>query len=230
MKALSALVHVFTALGAVCALLATQAVFTHDPAMLFVWLYVALIIDAVDGTLARAVDVHGNLPRFSGERLDLVIDYLTYVFVPVLALIEWRFLEGWIGSLLAAGILLSSLFHFSDMKSKSQDNCFIGFPAIWNIFAFYAFALAAPAWVVEASAAIAILATFLPMHWVHPLRVVQLRPLTLLATGLAAIAGVVTLMEGPPAPPWVQALLIAVAMYYVALALYFWHQAAAGSH
>lgn len=222
MKGLSALVHLFTALGAVCALLATEAVIARDATALFVWLYVALIIDAVDGTFARAVDVTANLPRFSGERLDLVIDYLTYVFVPVLALLQWRYLESMWGSALAAGILLSSLFHFSDLASKTKDNCFVGFPAIWNIFAFYAFALDPAPWVVGFCAAIAIAATFLPLPWVHPLRVERLRTPTLAATAVGAMAGVLALIGGPPASPLVKAVLIAVAVYYVGLAIYFW--------
>ena len=82
----------------------------------------ALVIDAVDGSLARAVDVEANLPRFSGERLDLVIAYMTYVFVPVLALLHAKVLTGWIGQGLAGLILLSSLYHFSDTESKTEDN------------------------------------------------------------------------------------------------------------
>jgi phosphatidylcholine synthase len=222
---LSALVHLFTALGAVCALLAAEAAITGDARALFFWLYVALVIDAIDGTFARAVNVVENLPRFSGERLDLVIDYLTYVFVPAMALLQWHYLDGWLGSLIAAGILLSSLFHFSDLKSKSKDNCFVGFPAIWNIFAFYAFALDARTWLVEVCAAVAILATFLPLPWVHPLRVARMRTATVIVTLVAALAGVVTLVDGPPAPPLVQAVLVAVAIYYVGLALYFWQLA-----
>lgn len=221
-KGLSALVHVFTALGAVCALFATEAVIARDATALFFWLYVALIIDAVDGTFARAVDVVGNLPRFSGERLDLVIDYLTYVFVPVLALLQWHYLDGPLGSALAAGILLSSLFHFADLDSKTEDNCFVGFPAIWNLFAFYVFALDPGATVVAAFATLAIAATFLPLPWVHPLRVVKLRTITLAVTTAAAAAGIVALLQGFPASPVLRLTLIAVAVYYTGLALYFW--------
>lgn len=222
MKGLSALVHLFTALGAVCALLATEAVIARDATALFVWLYVALVIDAVDGTFARAVNVADNLPRFSGERLDLVIDYLTYVFVPVLALLQWHYLEGPAGSVLAAGILLSSLFHFSDLDSKTKDNCFVGFPAIWNIFAFYAFALDPSPRTVALFTLIAICATFLPLPWVHPLRVAKLRTVTVAVTIAAGVAGIVALFGGLPAAPAVKAALVGVAIYYVGLALYFW--------
>ena len=93
---------------------------------------------------ARKAKVQLWLPRFSGDRLDLVIDYLTYVFVPALALLQAGFLQGAWGLVLAALILLSSLFHFSDTESKADDYSFVGFPAIWNLVAFYVFAFALP--------------------------------------------------------------------------------------
>lgn len=225
MRVLAALVHVFTAFGIVCALFATHAVIEGDIRRVFVWLAIALVIDAVDGTMARRVNVTAQLPRFSGERLDLVIDYVTYVFVPVLALLHARHLEGTAGTLLASGILLSSLFHFSDLNSKTKDNCFVGFPAIWNIFAFYIFALAPPGWVTMIATATGIAATFVPMPWIHPLRVTALRPLTLAITGLASVAGTVTLVQDFPASPLSKVILIAAAAYYAGLAIVWWRRA-----
>src|SRR5215470_14155118 len=129
----AALVHVFTALGAVCAFLATQAIVAGAWETAFAWLGVAAAVDGLDGTLARRVGVKHYLPRFSGDRLDLIIDYLTYVFVPTFALLQAGFLQGAWGFGLAALILLSSLFHFSDTESKAADHSFIGFPAVWNL-------------------------------------------------------------------------------------------------
>jgi phosphatidylcholine synthase len=203
-------------------LFATDAIFSNDAQRLFVWLAIALVIDGIDGTFARAVDVKSRLPRFSGERLDLVIDYVTYVFVPVLALVHWKYLDGLIGSLLAAGILLSSLFHFSDEDSKSAENCFVGFPAIWNIVAFYVFALDPAPSITLPIVALLIAATFVPMPWVHPLRVVALRPLTLIVTGVAGIAGFAALANGFPATPLWQGVLVAAALYYSVLAVFWW--------
>lgn len=225
MQVLAAFVHVFTALGAVCALFATDAIFSNDAQRLFIWLAIALFIDGIDGTFARAVDVKTRLPRFSGERLDLVIDYVTYVFVPVLALIHWKYLDGVLGSVLAGGILLSSLFHFSDEASKTKDNCFVGFPAIWNIVAFFVFALDPPQWVTLPAIAGLIAATFVPMPWVHPLRVVTLRPVTLAVTAVATIAAIAILANGFPAPFFWQCILSAVAIYYVVLAVAWWLKA-----
>jgi phosphatidylcholine synthase len=160
------------------------------------------------------------LPRFSGERLDLVIDYLTYVVVPALALLQAGFLRGSIGLTLAALILLSSLFHFSDTESKAHDHSFVGFPAIWNLVAFYIFAFH----LSETAAALLVLTcvilTFVPLKWVHPMRTPHLRPLTLAATAVWSAAAVAALITGFPAPVWAQVALAAVGVYGVGLTLY----------
>ncbi len=167
----AAAVHLFTALGAVCALFAIHAVLDGKYEVAFVWLGVAFIIDGIDGTFARAVDVGRRLPDFSGEKLDLVVDYVTYVFVPALALQLGGYLPGVWGGVLAGLILLSSLFHFSHLGSKADDHCFVGFPAVWNVVAFYIFAFALPGWAVSGLILLCVGFTFVPMRWLHPLRV-----------------------------------------------------------
>jgi phosphatidylcholine synthase len=215
----AALVHVFTALGAVCALLATRALLERHWEEAFAWLGVALLIDGTDGTFARMTDVSGRLPRFSGERLDLIVDYLTYVFVPVLALLLAGYLPGFFGLVLASLILLSSLFHFSDTASKSEDYSFVGFPAIWNAVAFYIFALDMPAWAAAACVLTCVVLTFVPMHWAHPMRTPTLRLLTLAAVLLWAIASALALWQGFPASGAVQGTLAVVAAYGIGLTL-----------
>jgi phosphatidylcholine synthase len=217
----AALVHVFTALGAVCALLASIALTRHEWVAMFFWLGVAVIVDAVDGPMARAVRVDTVLPRFSGERLDLVIDYLTYVFIPALALWEAGYLQGLPGTMLAGGIVTSSLFHFSDMESKTEDNCFVGFPAVWNVVAFYVFAFDMSLPATAAVVALLIAFTFVPLKWVHPVRVVAFRVPTLCALVLWAFASLWTLWHGFPAPFLAKAMLLGVALYGLGLCL--WH-------
>jgi phosphatidylcholine synthase len=221
LRSAAALVHVFTALGAACALFAALAVAERSWEMVFVWLGVALIVDAIDGPMARWFGVKKELPRFSGDRLDLVVDYVTYVFVPVLALLQAGFLTGWFGMVLAVGVLLSSLYHFSDVGSKDKDNAFVGFPAIWNLVAFYFFALEASVPVAGAITMLCIALTFVPSRWVHPVRVVFLRPLTAAVTGAWTVAAIVATWKGFPADPATGAVLLAVAVYFVALSL-FW--------
>jgi phosphatidylcholine synthase len=180
----------------------------------------AVVIDGVDGALARRVRVHERLPRFSGDRLDLVVDYVTYVFVPALALLQAGFLVGWWGVTLAGLILLSSLFHFCDTASKAGDNSFVGFPAVWNLVAFYVFAFdlsqAATAALVLACVAL----TFVPLKWVHPLRTVRLRPVTMAAAVLWGLAAAAVLWSGFPAGPWAGAVLLLAAGYGVGLTAY----------
>jgi phosphatidylcholine synthase len=216
----AALVHLLTALGVVCALMATRAVLSGTWEVAFAWLGLALLVDGIDGTFARLARVSEHLPRFSGERLDLIIDYLTYVFVPVLALLQAGYLQGGTGLLLAALILLSSLFHFSDLESKAADHRFIGFPAIWNLVAFYVFALDLSRISTGLVVGVCVILTFIPLKWVHPLRTVALRPVTLLAGVLGSAAAASVLWWGFPAGSWEKAVLLSTAAYALALTLY----------
>lgn len=212
-------VHLFTATGSICALLAVWAATDGAYERAFIWLLVALVIDAVDGALARAVDVEVNLPRFSGERLDLVVDYVTYVFVPVLILVQSGILQGLLGRCLAGSILLSSLYHFADTESKTEDNCFVGFPAVWNLVAFCLLAWDMRGGWAAILVAVLVVLTFVPMRWVHPMRVKRLFAVNVgvMAAGLAASAWV--LWRGFPASSWTGAILAAASLYYLAIAL-----------
>ena len=215
----AALVHVFTALGAVCALFAMSAVIAGAWEQVFIWLGIALIIDGLDGTFARITKVAECLPRFSGERLDLVIDYVTYVFIPAFALLQAGYLSGPVGMLLASLILLSSLFHFSDTESKTEDYSFVGFPAIWNIVAFYAFAFHMPSWLAGALVLVCVALTFVPLPWAHPLRTPGLWPMTFGLTALWCIAALFTISSGFPASRMEQIVYVVAAAYGLVLAL-----------
>lgn len=217
-RAAAALVHAFTASGAVCAMLAIMAVMDGAWVACFVWLGVALIIDGIDGTFARMAQVKTRLPRFSGERLDVVVDYVTYVFVPALALSKSGLL-GPGGDWLAALILMSSLYHFADNGSKTDDHCFVGFPAIWNIVAFYIFSLPMPPWLASALVVVCALLTFVPLRWLHPMRVARLFWLNMLATVAWLLAAALTLSRGFPASWGPAAVLLAVAVYALWLTL-----------
>jgi phosphatidylcholine synthase len=195
-------------------------VFAGTWEQVFVWLGLALIVDGIDGTFARMADVSTKLPRFSGDRLDLVVDYVTYVFVPALALSQAGYLGGnALSVMLASLILLSSLFHFSDTESKSDDHCFVGFPAIWNIVAFYVFAFHMPVWAVALLVLACVVLTFVPLRWAHPLRTPLLWPVTFGLTGLWVLASSVTIWSGFPAGPFSKAILLLGAVYGVGLAL-----------
>lgn len=218
----AASVHLLTATGAVLALLALRAVETHDWQMMFVWLGIALVVDAIDGPLARWVGVKEVLPRFSGERLDLIVDYLAYVVVPAFALTEATLLPEGTRLPPTIAILLSSLFHVADLNSKTEEGYFVGFPAIWNIVLLYLFVLEPAPLVSLLIVAFFVAFTFVPLLAVHPFRVERLRPLsclvTLVWTGTAAIA-----VANPfPSPLWIQILLLLSAAYFTGVGLYRW--------
>ncbi len=213
----AASVHVLTASGAVFALLALQAVAAGDTRTMFVWLGVTLVIDAADGPLARLVNVKEVLPRFSGERLDLIVDYLTYVVVPALALIETDLLPEAFRLPAAAAILLSSLYHVSDVESKTEEGYFVGFPAIWNIVLLYLFALSPPPYVSLAIIAGLVALTFIPILCIHPFRVARLRPLTCVVTALWIAAATIAVTRPFPSPLWIQTLLLATAAYFAVI-------------
>lgn len=213
-------VHAFTASGAVCAWLATLAMLDQAFERGFAWLGLAFLIDGIDGTLARMVRVKERLPRFSGEVLDLVVDYVTYVFVPVLALHRAGLLPGKPGVVLSAAILLSALFHFSDTASKDQDYHFIGFPAVWNVVAFYAIAFAAGPGATAAVVVSCVVLTFLPWRWVHPMRVTEWRGLTIAATLAWSAAAMAAVVRGFPVGRLEGGVLLLVAAYGVGLSLW----------
>lgn len=164
-------VHAFTATGAVLALLALAAVEGGRWREALLWLLAALVVDGIDGTLARKARVAERLPRIDGSALDLVVDYLTYVFVPAWFLLKLGAFPASAALPLAMLILLSSLYTFARRDMKTEDGYFRGFPALWNIVALYIYAAAAPQWLAAAIVLVLAVLTFAPVHAVHPLRV-----------------------------------------------------------
>jgi phosphatidylcholine synthase len=209
-------VHIFTALGAGVALIALlEAVREHWAAM-FWWLGVALVIDAVDGPIARRLDVVRVQPNWSGEVLDLVVDFVTYVFVPAYAIAASGLLLPLAAPLLGAGIAVSGALYFADRRMKAEDNHFRGFPGLWNIAAFYLFLLhLPPAW-SSLGMAVLIALTFAPFHVIHPVRVVRLRWLTLLLMGVGGVLAAIALANDFHVSAAVTAGLCLIAVYVVA--------------
>ena len=208
-------VHIFTAMGAGVALLALlEAVREHWAAM-FGWLGFALVIDALDGPIARRLDVVRVQPNWSGEVLDLVVDFVTYVFVPGYAITASGLLLPVAAPLLGAGVVVSGALYFADRRMKAADNHFRGFPALWNAAAFYLFLLhLSPALSSLAVAALIVL-TFVPVHVLHPVRVVRWRGLTLSLIGIWAVLAIFTLASDFDVGAPVTIGLCAIAAYIV---------------
>lgn len=165
------LVHMFTASGAMLALFSLIAIEQRQWRLALLWLFVALVVDGIDGTFARWARVKEQAARVDGDTLDLVVDYLTYVFVPTLFIWRAGLVPAPIALWLLAAIHFSSLYLFARTDMKSDDGYFRGFPALWNLVAFYLFALGlSPAAGAIIVCALAVL-TFAPVHFVHPFRV-----------------------------------------------------------
>jgi phosphatidylcholine synthase len=184
-------VHVLTASGAVLAFLALLAVEQERWRLAFLWLAAALIVDGIDGPLARWAGVVRRTPGVNGATLDLVVDYLTYVFVPALLIYRAEFLP--YPSVAVGAILVSSLYTFARTDMKTADNFFLGFPALWNIIAFYLFVLRAGALAVGVTVGVFVLLTFVPIHFVHPVRVRSSQPWIAILTGLWATSSLALL-------------------------------------
>jgi phosphatidylcholine synthase len=208
-------VHIFTALGAGVALLALlEAVREHWAAM-FGWLGVALVIDALDGPIARRLDVVRVQPNWSGEVLDLVVDFVTYVFVPGYAITASGLLLPVAAPLLGAGVVVSGALYFADRRMKAADNHFRGFPALWNAAAFYLFLLHLSPALSSLAVAVLIVLTFVPVHVLHPVRVVRWRGLTLSLIGIWAVLAIFTLASDFDVGAPVTIALCAIAAYIV---------------
>ena len=213
-------VHIFTAAGAAVAFCALAAAIEREFAACFVWLGLALLIDGVDGTLARAVDVERNAARFNGEVLDLVVDFLTYVIVPLVALWRAELLPAALASPLCAFVALASAMYFADRKMKTGDNWFRGFPALWNVAVFYLFVFKPAPMLCAIIVAVLTIAMFAPLAFVHPLRVKVVRTPTLIITAIWLASALLAILDGFEASLLSQGGLALGAIYFFGLTLW----------
>ncbi|TQN41810.1 phosphatidylcholine synthase [Blastococcus colisei] len=222
MRLAGAAVHLYTASGAVLGLLIVLAAFEGD-VQTALWLVLAtLFIDGTDGMLARRFRVKETIPWFDGARMDDIVDYLTYVFAPVVLL--WttdRLPDGPVGWVLASLPLLASCYQFCRVDAKTADHFFLGFPSYWNVVVFYAIVLD----VGRTGVAVALLTltvlVFVPVRYVYPSRTNRLRGLNLALAAVWLVTYAVLLVQYPDPNPVVVALSLAYLVYYVGLSLYF---------
>ena len=173
------LVHLLTATGAVLAMLAMLAAVEEEWSLMFLWLVVAFAVDGVDGPLARKYHVKKYAPNFDGVLMDLIIDYLTYVFIPAFALFKSDLLPGWTGWCAIIIITYASALYFADNRMKTKDNSFSGFPGCWNMLVLVLFAIEPNFWISLGIVAALAVAMFLPLKFIHPVRTVRWRVVSL---------------------------------------------------
>jgi phosphatidylcholine synthase len=216
-RALAWLVHAYTASGAVLAFLALGAGLDGRPRAAFLLLVLAVVVDATDGTLARALEVKRRAPLVDGARMDDIVDYLTFVFVPIVLLYAWGLLPARGGIVVACCPLLASVLGFARTDAKTDDHLFTGFPSYWNIVGLYLYLADWPRWLNAAVLVALAILVFVPVRYVYPSRTPVLRGLS---NGLGALWGValVALVWQIPTPSRTLLLVSLVyPVYYVVL-------------
>jgi phosphatidylcholine synthase len=214
-------VHLYTASGAVLALLALDAVMRGSYGAAFAWLAAAMFVDCTDGTLARRARVKEVLPQFDGSKLDDLVDYLNYVLVPVVLVHRAGLLPGGTPGLAVAALpLLASAYGFCESEAKTPDHFFTGFPSYWNVVALYLYVLGWPRWANAGVVALLSALVFVPIRYLYPSRTPTARPLTY-AGGVLWGASVAWLLAQFPAPSrTLAALSLLYPAYYIALSLW----------
>ncbi len=208
-------VHLLTASGAVLAMFAMLAAVKGEWSLMFLWLVLALIVDGIDGPLARKYDTQKNWPTYDGVLMDLIVDYLTYVFIPAFALFQSGLLPGWTGWLAIIVICYGSVVYFADTRMKTKDKSFAGFPACWNMVVLVLFATKPGEMVILLVVILLSVTMFTNLKFVHPTRTQRWHTLSLAVTiawiALAGWAAWWDFQEGPVAK-W---LLVLTSLYLV---------------
>ncbi|WP_068089506.1 CDP-alcohol phosphatidyltransferase family protein [Polycladidibacter stylochi] len=199
-------IHLLTALGAPLALLAVIAGAQNDLPLMFLWLFIALFVDGLDGPLARHFEVAKRLPRWSGAILDLVIDYATYVFLPAFALYQSGLTSDLWALICGSVIVYSGAIYFADGNMKTRSGGFSGFPGVWNMVIAVLIGLQASQSVILFMVALCTILTFLPVEFVHPVRTKMWRPFTLI---------VLAVWVGGLATSFAQSFVISDLVYWV---------------
>lgn len=213
------LVHLYTASSALFGFLALTRIFYDRYRDAFFWIALAVVIDATDGPLARRMDVALRLPHFNGAKLDDIVDYITYVFVP--AFFVWHALlvpASW-SIVAAAALLLSSAYGFNRDDAKTADHFFTGFPSYWNIVVFY---LYLAGWAPEVNLAVLLVLSalvFVPVRYVYPSRTPVLGTLTVALGTSWGVLMLVMLWQMPDVSRAIFWTSFAFPAYYVLLSL-----------
>jgi len=216
-------VHLFTATGAVWGLLSLLAIFKHEWRLAILWMVLAMFVDGFDGMLARWADVKTYAKTIDGALLDNILDYLNYVVVPALFLVEADFLPAGFKLAGAFAILLTSAYQFTQTDAKTdetQDYFFKGFPSYWNVLVLYMLIMQLSPWINLAILAVCNILVFVPVKYIYPSRNTRLRSLTLILSYLYGILGIWGVMQYPNVPKWVVWGSFVYVGYYAALSLW----------
>jgi phosphatidylcholine synthase len=213
-------VHVLTASGAAIALVAAVAAGNGAWQLVFLCLGIAMIVDGIDGPIARKLDVGERLPWFDGATLDLVVDYSTYVLIPALVLAMGDLVSQPFATIAGIVIAIVGALYFADTRMKTTEQSFRGFPAVWNVVVYqlmiYKFPETVTLLIVAAFAAL----TFSPVEFVHPLRVKRLRPLTAAMAAAWGVLALLCLIADLNPSPLILVLFSVVNLYFCFIGVY----------
>ena len=213
-------VHAYTASGTIAGFLALQAVVAGDVRAAFLWMLIAVLIDATDGTLARIVEIKKVLPWFDGSKLDDIVDYFTFVIVPLVALYYFNLLPPSGTVFFVAVPLLASAYGFCQAAAKTPDFFFTGFPSYWNIIAFYLYALHTSPWLNGLLLCVLSILVFVPIRYVYPTRTVQFRFLTNILGASWVIVFLVLIWQLPTPSLWLVVASLYYPIYYTVVSFY----------
>jgi phosphatidylcholine synthase len=212
-------VHVFTATGAALTLLALILATGGHWAGMFFCLGMALVVDGLDGPIARTFEVEKLLPRWSGETLDLVVDFTSYVFVPAFAIAASGLLPQVLAIPVGIVVVITGALYFADRKMKTDDNYFRGFPAVWNLVAFYLYLLEPPEWAAAISIVILAGLSFAPIKFLHPLRVQRWRAVNIALLVAWAVLAFIAVVQDLSPGLYVTLPLFLIAVYFFLIGL-----------
>ena len=188
-------------------MLAMLAAVEHKWSLMYLWLVVAFIVDGIDGPLARKYHVTKYAAQFDGVLLDLIIDYLTYVFIPAFALFKSGLLTGWTGWICIIVITFASAMYFADTRMKTKDNSFLGFPGCWNMVVLVLFVTEPNFWVILGIVIVIAISMFASLKFVHPVRTQRWRNITLpMAVAWTFFAGWAAWLDFDPGMPIIVAI------------------------
>ncbi len=228
-KVLAWSVHLFTATGAIWAFLAIWAIYDHEWKMAIVWMAVAMVVDGLDGILARRLEVKTYAPGIDGALLDNIVDYLNYTFVPAFFLLEADLLPAGWDMPAALSILITSAYQFTQVDAKTdatQEYFFKGFPDYWNILVIYLLVLQWNPWINLIIVLICDILIFVPIKYIYPTRTTRWKRLTLALSFLYGLIGLIGIVLYPNIPLWLVYLSLVYVVYYFALSLWPRHLAA----
>ncbi len=213
-------VHLLTASGVLWGYLALLAITTEQWVLAFAWMGVAVIVDSIDGLLARRLRVKTVLPDFDGALLDNMVDFLNYVFVPAFFLVQAQMVPPQLSFVSAALIMLASAYQFCQSDAKTADHYFKGFPSYWNIMIYYMFILSLNGWVNTTIVVLLSALVFVPIKYIYPSRTRMHQRLTLTLATLWGIVNVLIMLSYPTQRPWLVGASLLFVLYYTSMSLY----------